>query len=542
MEPAEQEVTNTTSEKKEEPVSAPVESNIEQNEEAAKSCVDVCVEVIQNDEVQPDFLTKEKSEAVTVESAEQPVANTTAEKTEECVTPVDQSNVKRSEETAEASTAAHANVPQNGETQPVLNEKIEAVCPLEPVEQTVSNTVSENKEENVGAQMDQSEVEYNEEAVKSFVEEVIQNGETSVFLTKEEMEAECPVEPAGQPVAAEKKEECVQAEVDQSHVECSEEPAQSSADVHVEIIQNSETQSVLKENSEAESPVESVEQPVSDTTTEKKEEYVNTPVDVEYNKGVAEASAAASVEACVAKTSAEAGTEENKEAAEIPAVLTVELKPEVEPSSETEPTDVTNHEPAGVQSTACPAEGSCEKCPAEKYTEETVEAVAVVVEESLPETPAVTNAAAQEAASKDSREPVPDLLDDTVSESPTQPATETSVKSIESAAPAQPAPNTRAEEESKSKVQTAKDTTAQPAPETPAEHAAELRIKDAIEPATASVAEAVQDKSGVRVIDLTDALDVEAPTAEADPEPEEDPKQSHSEELKPNQKSDDANK
>ncbi|XP_062289606.1 fibrous sheath CABYR-binding protein [Scomber scombrus] len=329
-------------------------------------------------------------------------------------------------------------------------------------------------------------------------------------------------------------EEYVQAQVDQSNVECSEEAAQSSADVHIEIIQNSETQSISKEKSEAESPVELVDQPVSDTTAEKKEEYVNTPVDVEYNKGAAEASAAAPVEASVAKTSSEAGTEENKEAAEVPAALTVELKPEVEPSSETEPTDVTNHEPAGVESTACPAE---------KYTEETVEAVAVVVEESLPETPAVTNAvaAAQETASKDSREPVPDLLANTVSESPTQPATETAVKSVASAAPAQPAPNTRAEEESKSEVQNAEDTAVQPAPETPAEHAAELRIENAINPATASDAEAVQDKSGVGAIELTDALDVEAPTAETDPEPEEDPKQSDSEEVKPNQKSDDAN-
>lgn len=477
MDPAEQEVTNTTAEKKEEHVSDPAESNAEQNGEAAKSFVDVCVEVIQNDKVQPDFLPNETSEAVTpVESAAQPVRNTTAEKKEECSTPADQSKVECNEETAEVSTAVDVEVTQNGGTQPILSEKTEAVSHMEPDEQIVSNTDSENKEENADA-----EVEHNEEAEKNLVdacvEEVIQNVEIpSAFLTNEKTEAGCPVESAEQHIAEEKKEE-----------------------------------------------------------------YAKTPANIEYNKGLAEASAVAPVEASVAKTSAEAGTEESKEAAEVPAVFTLELKPEVEPSSETEPTDVTN-QPAGVESTAHQAEGSSEKCPAEKYTEETVEAVAVVVEESLPETLAVTNAAAaQEAASKDSREPVPDLLADTVSESPTQPTTETAVKSVESAAPAQPAPNTRAEEESKSEVQTAEDTAVQSVPETPAEHTVELRIEDAIEPATASDAEAVQDKSDIRAIKLTDGLDVEAPTAEADLEPEEDPKQSHSEKMRPNQKSDDAN-
>ncbi|XP_067463881.1 neurofilament heavy polypeptide [Thunnus thynnus] len=372
-------------------------------------------------------------------------------------------------------------------------------------------------------------------------EERAQTGEAQ----PEKSEAVSPVEPAEQSVAEttpEKKEECVDTPVDQSKVEHNEEAVEASTASHAEVIQNGETQPVSKEKTEAVSPVEPAEQPVADTTAEKKKEHVDAPVDlsdVEYNKGAAEASAAVHVEAPVAKTSAEAATEESKDAAEVPAVLTVELKPEVEPSTETEPTNVTNHEPAGEESTTHPAEGSCEKCPPEKYTEETVEAVAEVVEESLPETPAVTNAAAaaQEAAIQNSTAPVPDLLADTVSESPTQPATDTAVKSVESAAPAQSALNTRAEEESKGEVQAA----VEPAPETTTDHATEMKIEDAVEPATASDVEAVQDKIVVKAIELTDALDVEAPTAEADPEPGEDPKQSHSEEVKPDQKSDDAN-
>ncbi|KAM7374174.1 hypothetical protein PAMP_006848 [Pampus punctatissimus] len=538
---------------------------------------------VQNDEAQP-----EKSEAVSLmEPGEQPVGIRTAEKKDECVdTPVDQSKVDLNEKAAETSAADPSEVLQNGETQPVSKEITEAVYPVEPAEKPVSNTVSENKEENVAALINQSAVEHNEEAAKTSGDvclEVIQSDE---IQQKTDTDAVPLVEPAEQPVfntTVEKKEEYVQAPVDQLNVEHNEDAAQISANVRVDegfqvqpvstettkavfplepaeqkisnttsknkeeyidepVIQsnmqlNEEApnssadvlQPVSTEKTEAVSPLESAEQPVANTTVEKKEDYVITPDDqlnVEYNNMASDISASVHVETPVAETTAEAETEDRKEAAEVSAVLTVELKPE------TEPTNVTNHEPAGVESNLHPAEGSCEKCP-EKFTEETLETVAEVVEASLPETPAVTNAAAaQEAAIQDSVEPVLDLLADTVSDLSTQPAAETAVKSLESkaesAAPAQPVLNTGAEEENKSKVQAADNTAVEP----------ELRIEDAVEPATTS-AEAVQDKLVVRAIELTDALDVEAPTVDANPESVEDPKQPQSEEVKLNEKSDD---
>ncbi|XP_040006663.1 zinc finger protein 185 [Xiphias gladius] len=190
-------------------------------------------------------------------------------------------------------------------------------------------------------------------------------------------------------------------------------------------------------------------------------------------------------------------------------------------------------------------EGSCEGCPPEQSTEEIVEVVAKVVVESSPETPAVNNATPRdEAAVQDTVEPILD----TASESPTQSAAETAVKSVdfevESTTLTEPVLKTRAEEVIECEVQPVINTVveqgAEPAPENAADRVMELSIEDALEPVTASEAVAVQNKLSDRAIEMTDALHVEPPAAEAVPKPVEDPKQPHSVESKLNQ-SDDTN-
>ncbi|GLD46957.1 uncharacterized protein AKAME5_000122500 [Lates japonicus] len=190
-------------------------------------------------------------------------------------------------------------------------------------------------------------------------------------------------------------------------------------------------------------------------------------------------------------------------------------------------------------------EGSCERCPPEQSAEETIEAVGEVVVESSPEAPVVNNATPGEEAALQG--PVETIVY-TVSEPPAQSAAETTVESeepeVKSAAPAEPILKTRAEEIVECKVQPVNNAavkqSAEPAPENAADRGMELNIEDALEPAPASEAGAVQEKLSGRAIELTDALDVEPPTTEAAPESVEDPKQSHSEESKLNQ-SDDTN-
>lgn len=361
-------------------------------------------------------------------------------------------------------------------------------------------------------------------------EELIQNGETQ----PEESVAD---------TKAENKGEHADTTVDQSNVGHNEGTAEVSADVHVEEhIQNGETPvPSTKENPVAVSPVEPAAQPVANTTAENKEEHADTIVE---QSSVERVSADTHVEDPVAETSAAAGTEESKDTAEVPAALAVELKPQEEPSTETEPANETNVEEAGIESTVQSAERSCEKSPPEQTAEKTVEAVAEVIVESSPDKSDVINATpGEEAALQDSVEPVPDLLAESVSESFTQPAADTTVKSVECnvepAVSTESVLQTRAEEVIECPVQpidsTVVEQSVEPTPEIAADRGVELNIEDALEPVTASDAEAAVDTLANRAIELTDALDVEPPTAEAAPEPLKDQKKSHTEEKKLNQ-------
>lgn len=173
-------------------------------------------------------------------------------------------------------------------------------------------------------------------------------------------------------------------------------------------------------------------------------------------------------------------------------------------------------------------EGSNDLSPSEQDANEIVEAIAEVEVESLPGTPAADKATlADEAALPTSVQPVPDNL----SESP---AAESAVRSVEcevaSACLAEPVLKSRNEEAVESVDNTVVEQSIKPTPEEDAaDHMLELNIEDAVKPVPATDAEAVSDNLVDRVIDLSDALDVDAPTAEAVPKAVEDPEQSSSE-------------
>ncbi|XP_040907540.1 zinc finger protein 185 isoform X2 [Toxotes jaculatrix] len=196
--------------------------------------------------------------------------------------------------------------------------------------------------------------------------------------------------------AAENKEESADTPVAQLNVEHGEKAVEVYADVHVE----------------------PDEQPVANTAAENKGENADTTAEQSNEEHTeAKASADAHVEDPVLETSDVAGTEQSKDPAE------AELKPEEEPSIETEPTNATQLE--DVQ----PAEGSCKKYPPEHAAEEIFEAVAVVVVESSSDTSDVIHSTpGEEAALQNSVEQVPDLLVESVFESPTQCATETTTE------------------------------------------------------------------------------------------------------------------
>ena len=264
----------------------------------------------------------------------------------------------------------------------------------------------------------------------------------------------------------------------------------------------------------------------------------------------AEVSVDAAVEDPVAETSGVAGTGEKIEPAEVPADA-FEVKPQEEPSVETEPANDAHLEDATIESAEQAAE-----IPQEDAGEVFQAVAAVVVESSHDTSDGILATPEEEAPLQNSVEPIPDLIFDSlakslnlhpVSESLNQSAANPTVESeesnVEAAAPAEADLKTGAEEVPESEVQPVDDT----APEKAADPVqVESDITDAVEPVAASEGGAVQSVLPDGGIELTDALDVEPPTTEAspeaapEPEPVDDPEQSHSEEAEPNQ-SDDTN-
>ncbi|XP_032389860.1 zinc finger protein 185 isoform X2 [Etheostoma spectabile] len=343
------------------------------------------------------------------------------------------------------------------------------------------------------------------------------------------------------------------------------------------------------------SEVHFAEQPAANTTAENKGEHAGATVgqsNIEHNE--VKVSADAHVEDTVAEIFAAAGTEESKDTAEVPAGPALKLKSQEEPSNKTEPAN------AVVETAVQPAEGSCEKSSPEQAADDSVKAVAEVVAkstsdtsdvvnatlgneaalpdgvkavaevvvksspktsdvvnatpgkeaalpdgvkavaevvvESSPDTPAVTGGSGEEAALQVNVEPVPDLVAGNVPESPTQPAAETSVKSLESKVESAAKAEEVVEFEVAPVVNTFVKQSVKPTPKRAADGVVELNIKDAVEPVTA-----VQEKFSYTPIELSEALDVKPPTTETAPKPLKDSKQSHTEETKPNQRSEHTN-
>ncbi|XP_074528508.1 uncharacterized protein LOC141791759 [Halichoeres trimaculatus] len=176
-------------------------------------------------------------------------------------------------------------------------------------------------------------------------------------------------------------------------------------------------------------------------------------------------------------------------------------------------------------------EGSCEKA-LEEAAEETVRAVVEVAVKSVPETPDVTESAKEEAATQGQVEPVPDVVADTVSVLPTKAAPETEVKSVECETVSrteEPLPETKVGEVVESEVQSVVEQSVELAPGSAAE-----AVVETVEPApvTAPDSEATQDTTTYKLIEITDALDVETPTAETAPETLPVLKENHTEETK----------
>ncbi|XP_022044058.2 fibrous sheath CABYR-binding protein [Acanthochromis polyacanthus] len=175
-------------------------------------------------------------------------------------------------------------------------------------------------------------------------------------------------------------------------------------------------------------------------------------------------------------------------------------------------------------------ENNCEKCPADQGARETVRAAAEV--ETLLEPPAANNATPGEAAAEQP-----------VLESPPQPAAETVVESVEGEVEpaAVEALRTTAEEVVERVVNSVVEQSVESTPDSAADRVSELNIEDPVKPETTPDTGAAQEDLAATVIKLTDALDVEPPTAESVPKPVEDSEQSHLEEPKVNQQCDDTN-
>ncbi|TMS14054.1 hypothetical protein E3U43_022534 [Larimichthys crocea] len=209
-------------------------------------------------------------------------------------------------------------------------------------------------------------------------------------------------------------------------------------------------------------------------------------------------------------------------------------------------------EPAAEAAT----EGNHDKGPPEQAAEE---AVNPETEVNVASSPAVTDAAGDDTAVQDSVEQIPDLVVESESELPPQPAVETAAIY---AASTEPVLQTRAEEVVECEVQPANNTVVEQSIELPHESTpgrkVEPCIEDVLEPTTAPEAEAAQEftyraieltdaldvkppapedeaaqEFTYRAIELTEALDVEPPPPEAADEPLKSPEQSHTEEMTP---------
>ncbi|XP_036975763.1 fibrous sheath CABYR-binding protein isoform X2 [Acanthopagrus latus] len=476
----------------------PEGSTVETTDDARSQAV--TVKPIQNSEAQPDTS----------------VEDTTAENKEENAgTTVELSDVEQSELAAEVSADVHVEEQiQNGEAQPDTSVVVE--------------TTVENKEENTDA---------------IHVEEHVQNGEA-----KEDPESVSPVELTEQQLvnaSSEIKGEYANTAADESHVGQNE--VKVSADAHVEdaFAETSAAAGTGENKDSAAVPAVLLGEPkIEDQPSTETEPSKATKVEDGGEESTVEP-AEGSSEACPPKEAA-------GEIVKAEYVVVEESPPDksdvintvsggeavLQDSVETVPDVVAS--PASESPTHPAAEAATERSCETGPSADTAEAAAEVKVESLPAPLAPANAAGDEAAPEDIVKEVPDLVADIESKSPTQPAAEAPVESVESqvvsAASAEPVLQTRADEVVECEVQPVQsavvEQSAQPTTENAPDQVVELSIMDALEPVTAP-----NDNFSYDAMELTDALDVDVKPP-ATPEPAKDPEQSHTEEKQPIQQPD----
>ncbi|XP_034745847.1 zinc finger protein 185 isoform X1 [Etheostoma cragini] len=421
-------------------------------------------------------------------------------------------------------------------------EELTQKCVEQP-EISVANKSAENKEEYAAA-VYQSNVQHNDGVAVVYAE----------------------VHFAEQPAAnttVENKGEHADATVGRSNIEHNE--AKVSADVHVEdpVAESFAAAGTEESKDTAEVPavlafkLKSQEDPSSKTEPENAVvETAVQPAGGSYEKSSSEQAADDSVEA-VAEVVAQSSSEKSEVANATPrkeAALPdgVKAVAEVVVKSSPKTSDVVNATPGkeaalpdGVKAVAEVVVKSSPKTSdvvnatpgKEAALPDGVKAVAEVVVKSSPEKSDVVNATSgEEAILKGNVEPVPDLVAGTVPESPTQPAAETAVKSLESKVVSAAEAEEVVEFEVAPVVNTVVEQSVKPTPERPADDVVELNIENAVEPVTA-----VQDKFSHTPVELSEALDAEPLTTETSPKPLKDSKQSHTEETKPNQRSEHTN-
>ncbi|XP_047462674.1 proteoglycan 4 isoform X1 [Mugil cephalus] len=513
-----------TTENKEENGDAPVvESNVEHSEGAAGVLADVHVE----EPIQTAPPAKGNPEMVfPVEPVEQPNVNTTAEnKAEHVDTPAkpsnpDQSEAKVSAEEEPIQTA----LPAKGNP--------EMVFPVEPVEQPNVNTTAENKAEHVDTPAKPSNPDQSEAKVSADVN--VENSvaeQQSTVESKDTAEVLAALEPQEENTTqTEPKDDSTKMEdpakedivvtATKVMVESFPETSDVTNEAVDEAVVESETELVSSEKCppgddtnetvKAVAEVESSETPansvdlVLDTLRDPPPQFANETTEVTCKGEGAEETVGAS-----AKVVAESLPEDTPVA---PAAKQADANL---PDSVQRVFDTASELPTQP---AAEIKANCEKCPPKEDTKDATETPAEVVVETPPENLDVNNVTPGEASLLNSEQPAPVPP---TSESPTQSASEPGTEEVVECQ-AQRVDNSAVEE------------SPQPAPESPADRTVELNIEDAIKP------EAAQDILD-RPIELTDALDEDPRSAETVTKPTEDPKQSHSDELKLDQQGADTN-
>ncbi|XP_028278000.1 uncharacterized protein LOC114446551, partial [Parambassis ranga] len=217
-------------------------------------------------------------------------------------------------------------------------------------------------------------------------------------------------------------------------------------------------------------------------------------------------------EECIKETVGPAETEVVSH--EVSTVKTATPEEETPVKSSEEPLPDTK--PKLVAPPAAEIEVNCEKSHSEQGSDKTAEAEDDVT--TSPEIPAVTTAAPVEnSVLKASEDPVHVTRSELVFE----PVAETAVSCEKN--PQQQSAQETSKAPVKAEIESLSETPTDPAPESRADHVLELKTEDAL------------DKSVVdRALELTDALDVEPPTAEIASKPEKDPKESPTEVSIPN--------